>query len=45
MLKSVKLSGLVSEERNVPTTRPTGVRYVTKEEVERSFAAIPRKNI
>lgn len=45
MPKSVKLSGLVSAERNVPTTRPTGVRYVTKEEVERFFAAIPKANV
>lgn len=45
MLKSVKLSGLVSEKRNVSTTRPNGVRYVTKEEVERFFAAIPKESI
>jgi type 1 fimbriae regulatory protein FimB len=45
MLKSVKLSGLVSAERNVPTTRPTGVRYLTKEEVERFFATIAKENL
>ena len=45
MQKSVKLSGLVSAELNVPTTRPNGVRYVSKEEVEQFFAAIPRENV
>ena len=45
MQKSVKLSGLVSAERNVPTIRPTGVRYVSKEEVEQFFAAIPANNL
>jgi integrase len=40
-----ELSDPSTRRFSVRSTRPSGVRYVTKEEVERFFAAIPKQSI